>query len=85
MLIKRRTRVVVETRQVWAISRQGMPDRYWCSACAREVRMITPEEAATILRLSPRIIYSWIEAAKVHYTEQPEGLLLVCLDSLPAN
>ena len=85
MLIKRRTRVVVETHQVWAISRRGMPVRSWCPACAGEVRMITPEEAAAILRLSPRTIYSWAEAAKIHFTERPEGGLLICLDSLPAN
>jgi excisionase family DNA binding protein len=47
--------------------------------------MITPEEAAAILRLTPRTIYSWVEAAKIHFTEQPEGHLLICLDSLPAS
>lgn len=47
--------------------------------------MITPDEAATILSCSTRTIYSWVEAAKIHFSEQPEGSLLVCLDSLPAD
>ncbi|HEV2912477.1 MAG TPA: helix-turn-helix domain-containing protein [Pyrinomonadaceae bacterium] len=85
MFIKRRTRVVVETHQVWAISRRGIATQSWCPDCAGEVRMITPEEAAAILRLTPRTIYSWVEAAKIHFTEQPEGHLLICLDSLPAS
>jgi hypothetical protein len=47
--------------------------------------MITPDEAALILRSSTRLIYSWVESAKIHFTEQPGGLLLICLDSLPTD
>ena len=84
-MLKRRTRIVVETHGVWIIRRPGGPFSAWCGSCDAEVRMITPEEAATILCCSTRTIYSWVEAAKIHFHERPEGSLLICLDSLPTD
>ena len=84
-MIKRRTRIVVETQEVMVIRRKGLEARQWCPACAREVRMITPEQAALILSSTTRTIYSWVEAAIIHFREQPEGSLLICLDSLPVD
>lgn len=84
-MIKRRTRIVVESQAVWIIRRPGVEVRAWCDGCAGEVHMITPDEAATILNCNTRTIYSWVEAAKIHFSEQPQGSLLICLDSLPAG
>ncbi|HVG35748.1 MAG TPA: hypothetical protein VM911_22040 [Pyrinomonadaceae bacterium] len=81
-MIKRRTRIVVETQGVWVIRRPSGHWRAWCEACDREVRMITPEEAAILLCCSTRTIYSWVEAAKIHFNEEPPLSLLICLDSL---
>jgi hypothetical protein len=47
--------------------------------------MITPEQAAAMLRSTTRTIYSWVEAAIIHFSEQPQGSLLICLDSLPVD
>jgi hypothetical protein len=47
--------------------------------------MITPEQAAAMLSSSTRTIYSWVEAAIIHFSEQPEGSLLICQDSLPVD
>ena len=56
-----------------------------CTDCGREVEMFSPEEAAVIAETSPRRIYHAIESNQIHFTELPEGLLLVCLDSLKAT
>jgi uncharacterized OB-fold protein len=53
-----------------------------CDACGRETRMLAPEEAAVVCGTSPRKIYQKIEAGQLHFVELPEGLLLVCLESL---
>lgn len=45
--------------------------------------MITPNQAATLARVSSRTIYRWIEDARLHFTEEVGGLLLVCADSVP--
>ena len=44
--------------------------------------MIRPDEAAIIAAITQRKIYQWIEAGKLHYSEEPTGVLLVCLKSL---
>ncbi|HEX8773912.1 MAG TPA: hypothetical protein VF735_09900 [Pyrinomonadaceae bacterium] len=76
---------MVETQEVMVIRRRGPETRQWCPACSREVRMITPEQAALLLSSTTRTIYSWVEAAFIHFHEQPEGSLLICLDSLPMD
>ena len=57
----------------------------WCESCGRETAMLAPEEAAVICGTSPRKIYQKIEAGRVHFIELPEGLLLVCSESLKEN
>ncbi len=54
----------------------------WCEACAAQVRMVTAEEAAMIAEVSARAIYRRVEAGRIHFTETPEGLLLICFNSL---
>jgi excisionase family DNA binding protein len=44
--------------------------------------MVTPDEAARLAGVTTRTVYRWIEAGKVHFAETPEGLLLVCPNSL---
>lgn len=43
--------------------------------------MITPNEAALLASVSSRTIYRWIEEAKLHFSEELSGSLLVCVDS----
>ena len=44
--------------------------------------MITPEHAAQIAGVNARKIYVCVENGNLHFAETPEGLLLICLDSL---
>jgi len=45
--------------------------------------MGTPEEAAMMAGVSWRTISQWVEEGRVHFTETPEGLLLICINSVP--
>ncbi len=74
--------MTVETERVIAIRKSKAPLASWCEGCGSEVRMLTPDEAAALARTTVRAIYRWIEAEKIHFTETPDGLLLVCLSSL---
>ncbi len=40
------------------------------------------QEAAVLAGLSLRTIYALVEGGKVHFTETPDGLLLLCLNCL---
>ena len=44
--------------------------------------MLTPDQAATIARVSSRTIYRRVEAGEMHYMETAEGHLLVCANSI---
>jgi hypothetical protein len=50
------------------------------SAC--EVHMLPVELAARASKVSPRIVYRWIEQNQVHYRELSDGTVLVCENSL---
>jgi excisionase family DNA binding protein len=76
------TEITVERSDVLVVRKSSRAVFAWCGQCAAEVRMCTPEEAATLARVSTRTIYRWVEAGKVHFTETVGGPLLICLNSL---
>ncbi|MGE0130321.1 MAG: hypothetical protein AB7U82_19760 [Blastocatellales bacterium] len=80
--MKKRTKITIETHQVQII-RRGKPSvQAWCPECSATVAMLTPEEAAALAQVTTRTIYHWVDAEELHFTETPEGMLLVCPDSL---
>ena len=53
-----------------------------CLRCQRQVRMVSANEAAVIVRRSAREIYRLVEAGSLHFIEDRDGLLFVCIASL---
>ena len=79
---KKRTEIMIETTRVFVRSRATHQLRGCCAQCGGQGRMLTIDDAATVAGLKPRAVYRRIEAAEIHFTETPDGQLLVCLDSL---
>ena len=79
-----RTETLIETHEVWVVRRAGKASAVWCPACSDRTVMLTPEEAARLLRIAPRTIYRWVETGQAHFREIEDGWLLICLASLPA-
>jgi len=77
-----RTEITIETNRLLVVRDRRESVLAWCDRCAEQVKMITPHQAAAIARVGPRTIYQWVEAGKLHFTETPEGSLLICLNSL---
>lgn len=75
------------TREVWVVRRatgESAPRPVeWCGDCAGLSVMLTPDEAAAAVGVTPRVIHEWAEAARLHPVETPDGVLLICLNSLP--
>jgi len=46
--------------------------------------MVTPEQAAAVTHVPERMIYRWVESGLVHYREEPNGSISVCVKSLPS-
>jgi predicted site-specific integrase-resolvase len=57
----------------------------FCASCPAPTPLIAPDEAAVLAGVSTRTIYRWAEAEQLHYSETPEGRLLVCPNSLPIS
>lgn len=74
------------TSEVWVVrpaTVAGAPRPERCLSCDGRGGMLAPEEAAALTGVSPRIIYRWVEAGRVHFAEGSDGSLFVCLVSLP--
>ena len=85
MKTKRKTKtteITVEKSEVFVVRKCSNVVVAWCEQCNEEVRMITPEQAASMNRVSTRVIYALLETGRIHFTETATGLLLVCLNSV---
>jgi hypothetical protein len=80
---KRRTEITFQTKERLVLRQRRSPVRVWCEGCGQQTQMITAEAAAVVAGVSRRTIYRWAETEKLHFTETSDGLLLVCLNSLP--
>lgn len=77
----RRRRVTVETERLLVISHYNAVQG-WCEGCNAQVKLVGPEEAAALAGLSQRTIFRQIESHQLHFTETPDGGLLICVNSL---
>jgi hypothetical protein len=83
---KKRIIITVETERVLTLNWLGGPREpvpAWCAACGALAELVTPDAAAALARVSPRTIYRWVEADRLHFTETAEKRLLICLNSIP--
>ena len=78
----KRIRITVETERLLVISKQGRAVEGWCACCGESVELIRPEEAAALSSLSLRALRRQMERGALHYVETPDGVSLICLNSL---
>ncbi len=69
-------------RRVAIISRPFILPQKSCEECNEPSGMITPDEAAALCEVGTRTVYRWLENGTIHFTENAEGALLICLKSL---
>ena len=79
---KRFRRVTVKTERTLVFRRQGSVQHDWCAECGAEVEMMSVDGAARETGISELSIYRLVEAQALHFSEGPEGRVLVCLNSL---
>lgn len=80
MATKRRTEIIIETERIIVVPPPCVP--LWCNSCALHVEMLTPEQAASLIQVTPRTIYRWVEAQFLHFIEEADGRVLICRNSL---
>jgi hypothetical protein len=78
----RYTEITVETHETLFQRTPGVLATAWCSLCHARVRMASPEEAAAIAGVTTRTLYRWIEMGKLHFSEDAQGTLSICVPSV---
>lgn len=79
---KRRIEITVETDRLLTIRNPEWTVDAWCAQCGTQTCMLTLEEAMKLTGASSREIHRLVEADIIHFSETPEGFVLICLNSL---
>lgn len=78
--MKTRTEITFEMDRIIVLSRPRRSE--WCSSCARPVEMLSVNDAALVAQVNSVTIFRWAIAGELHSSESPDGLLLICPNSL---
>ena len=81
----KRTEVTIESETVVVVRSGASPLRAWCEGCEAASVMLTPDAAASIAGITMEVLYARVEAGLIHFTELPDGALLICSASLGRN
>ena len=81
----RRTEKTVEIHEFYAIRTASGSLPALCAECSSgDAIMLAPDHAALLSHVSTRMIYRMVESGSIHYREDPNGSLVVCVRSLVA-
>ena len=78
--MKTRTEMTFEVDRWLVINRPRRSG--WCAGCAHHVEMLSVDEAALSMRVSSRTIFHLADSGGLHFSETPEGLMLICAADL---
>ncbi|MBZ5681147.1 MAG: hypothetical protein LAO24_13690 [Acidobacteriia bacterium] len=81
MTAHKRTEITIETDRTLII-RRGRAIRGWCPECGSEVEVVGPAEAEAIARMNGSALGDGSHVSRWHISKGPNGMALVCLESL---
>jgi len=80
---KRRTEKTIEIHEFYIIRSVSGSLPALCGACATgDAIMVAPGRAAAVAHVPVGMIYRWVETEMIHYQEETDGSLTVCVQSL---
>lgn len=79
---KRVRRVTVKTERTFVFRSRDSVRVEWCAECGAEVGMASVDGAAREAGVGELAIYRRVEERALHFREDAEGRILVCLNSL---
>ena len=86
MVKTRRTEKTVEIHEFYVIRSASGALPALCVECSTDdAILVAPEQAAVVAHVPVRAIYRWVESGVIHYHEEPNGSLTVCIKSLPTT
>jgi len=79
---KRRTRILIETKEILVAHKGAKPIVTWCRECQAETKKVTVLQAALLCQVDQSSMQAWIQGGQLHVSQAAEGDLLICLASL---
>jgi len=81
----RRTERIVEIHEFYAVRTASGSLPALCGECSQgDAIMLAPDHAALLSHVPTRMIYRLVETGSIHYREESNGSLVVCVRSLVA-
>jgi hypothetical protein len=81
----RRTERIVEIHEFYAVRTASGSLPALCAECSQgDAIMLAPDHAALLSHVPTRMIYRLVETGSIHYREESNGSLVVCVRSLVA-
>lgn len=80
--IRRSVKLVIEREREIILRSRGLQQCNWCPDCDAEVVMASIDIASREVGLGELAIYQLINIRSVHFRQDHEGRVLVCLESL---
>jgi hypothetical protein len=82
MKLRRRIAVTVEKSEISISIPAAISEQAYCERCGRDVQMLSVALAAGLAGVPERLLYQRVEAGTTHFVERPNGVILVCSESL---
>ena len=82
MIRRKRTQIIVEEQTALEITWHASGTLAWCQECDEQVRIVSPDQAAPILGVSPSQIDLLIHSKVIHYVVSTAGGLAICVKSI---
>jgi hypothetical protein len=79
---RRTTKFTIETERTFIFRNFGGQQPGWCVGCGAEAQMATVADAARAVGLSELALYQLLDPRRLHFTENADRRVLVCLNSL---
>lgn len=81
-MAKIETKIFIETQEVKVIKRKRNCFRAYCEHCRREVSLLPPADAASLMCCETEDIYSLMNSNKIHFRYLNNRKPFVCLTSV---
>jgi len=74
--------IIIETTEHILFRQSARDSLAWCPRCGCQTRLLSLEEAASLMGVEPAVVDRWVRQGKLHLEASDHGFLKVCANSL---
>lgn len=77
--------LILEVERIQLIRRKCKTFMEFCGQCGQEINFVSLTEAASLFGVQPDNLFKFIHITSCHFTENSNGEILLCINSLLAT